>query len=282
MKKYLILMLLALGLHAEGQELYVYSEPASNNPSRSVSAKLSAMFGKGRETERLMQRYMPELTVGLNKNWMLRASATFADMHQPGFQFESARVYGKWRFLSADELHRHFRMAAFASVTYSRNELSYNEINIAGGDQSGLQAGLILTQLWNKAAVSGTVALNEIFDGQRGKDITPDPYAYRSLSYSLSAGYLLLPRTYTDYRQTNLNLYLELLGSRNMGFPDEKYYLDLAPALQLIFNSSSKLNLGYRFQLDTDIQRMMKNSFMISFEHLFLNAWGIKRKRREG
>lgn len=263
-------------IKAGGQELYVFSEPASNIPARSVSGKLSAMYGRGVHSDRILQRYSPEIMFGLNKNWMVRASAGFSDMHQPAFIFESARLYAKWRFLSIDEIHKHFRMAAYGSATYSRNHLDHNDINISGGDQGGVQAGLIATQLWDKLAVSGTIGINEVLDEERRKKLDPAPYAFRSLNYSLSAGYLLLPREYTDYRQTNLNLYLELLGSRNLDWPAEKYYLDLAPAVQLIFNSTSKLNIGYRFQLNSDIYRLMKNSWMISFEYIFLNA--LKKK----
>jgi hypothetical protein len=87
----------------------------------------------------------------------------------------------------------------------------------------------------------------------------------------------MLPVEYKDYSQTNLNLYVELLGGRNINFPDEKYFVDLAPAVQAIFNSTAKLSAGYRFQLSSDIYRLTKNSFMVSFEYLFLNA--LRKKR---
>jgi len=92
------------------------------------------------------------------------------------------------------------------------------------------------------------------------------------LNYSLSAGYLVFPLEYKDYDQTNLNIYAELLGGRNLDWKYEKQFLDLATAIQLIFKSTSKLNLGYRFQLKSDIYRNMKNSWMISYERIFLNA----------
>jgi hypothetical protein len=98
------------------------------------------------------------------------------------------------------------------------------------------------------------------------------------VNYSLSAGFLLFPLEYTDYNQTNVNLYAELLGSRNINFPSERYYVDLAPSIQFIFNSTSKLNLGYRFQLSGDIDRMANKSFMISYEYIFLNA--LRKKKR--
>jgi hypothetical protein len=98
------------------------------------------------------------------------------------------------------------------------------------------------------------------------------------LSYSLSAGYLLLPVAYKNNNQTNLNLYVELLGSNNINFSREKYYMDLAPSLQLIFKSTSKLNFGYRFQMKGDIYRFGTKSFMVGYEHLFLN--GMKHKKQ--
>jgi hypothetical protein len=95
------------------------------------------------------------------------------------------------------------------------------------------------------------------------------------MNYSLSAGYLLLPFEYVDYRQTNLNLYAELLAQQSL---DRKAcYVDLAPAIQLIFNSNAKLNIGYRFQLNGDMQRMTESSWLISFERTFLNA--LKKKK---
>jgi hypothetical protein len=50
----------------------------------------------------------------------------------------------------------------------------------------------------------------------------------------------------------------------------------MAPALQLIFNSNTKLNFGYRFQLGGTMQRMAKTSWLISIERTFLNA--LKKK----
>lgn len=144
------------------------------------------------------------------------------------------------------------------------------------GDHSGVQVGLIATQLWNKLAVSATISETEVFDRKRGVETLPGQYAFQALNYSLSAGYLVLPRDYKDYKQTNLNIYAELLGGRNLDWKYEKYFIDLAPSMQFIFNSTGKLNIGYRFQLKSDIYRNMNNSWMISYEHIFLNA--LKKK----
>ena len=275
MRFFLLLILLLSAAGAGAQELFPYTEPASNMPAKSMSGKLSGMFGKGVHGNRLDQRYTPEVMFGISKKWMLHAAATFSNMYENYYYYESARLYAKYRFLSKDELHKHFRMAAFATAAYSRNHLEHNELNLMG-DHSGVQVGVIATQLWNKLAVSGTASLIEVFDEKRNDKTVPQQYAFESLNYSLSAGYLVLPRNYTDYNQTNLNIYAELLGGRNLDWEYEKYFLDLAPSAQLIFNSTSKLNIGYRFQLSSDIYRNMKNSWMISYEHIFLNA--LQRK----
>jgi len=275
--KYLLLLVACMAasvLHA--QELYPYTEPASNMPTHSISAKLGAMYGRDRHDNRLVQRYSPEIMFGLNKAWMVHAAVTFSDMHQQNFSGESVRLYAKYRFFSIDDVHKHFRMAAFAQGSYSRRALDYNELNLLG-DHSGVQAGLIATQLVNKLAVSGTASVVELLDGSRWDKALEETHAWHAFTYSLSAGYLLLPINYTSYKQTNVNLYAELLGSRNLNFPSEKGFIDLAPSLQFIFNSTSKLNLGYRFQLAGDVVRMSERSFMISYERIFLNA--LPRKK---
>ena len=260
------------------QELFPYTEPASNMPAKSMSLKMSAMLGKGVHGNRLEQRYSPEVMFGISKKWMLHAGLTLSNMYESFYYYESARLYAKYRFLSKDDVHKHFRMAAFAMAAYSRNHLQHNELNLMG-DHSGIQTGLIATQLWNKLAISGTASLIEVLDEKRNDKTVPQQYAFESLNYSLSTGYLVLPRNYTDYNQTNLNIYAELLGGRNLDWEYEKYYLDLAPSIQLIFKSTSKLNLGYRFQLKSDIYRNMKNSWMISYEYIFLNALQKKKSQ---
>jgi len=90
------------------------------------------------------------------------------------------------------------------------------------------------------------------------------------MNYSLSAGYLLFPRKYENYRQTNLNIYTELLAQQTLDI--KRYSIDMAPGIQFIFNSNSKLNLGYRFQLGSDMSRMAQNSFLLSFERTFFGA----------
>lgn len=277
MKKILLLFLVAAFMQASGQELYPYAEPASNMPAKSVALKNTSFIYGDVSLNRAYHRHMPEVQFGLSKTWMLHANAGFSNMQQRKLRWESARLYAKYRFLSADDVHKHFRMAAFGAATYSRNRLDRNEINLMMGEQSGVQAGLVATQLWNKFALSVTGGWNEVLNNERWDKTYAGYRAFQSISYSVSAGYLLLPFEYKDYNQTNINLYAELIGSRNINTPQEKYYVDLMPSVQAIFNSTAKLNAGYRFEVSSDISRMARNSWLLSFDYLFLNALGKKR-----
>lgn len=263
MKHLIVLILLLAAGRADAQELYVFSDPASNVPANVLTAKLGTQWGEERHHyPGNAKRFTPELMLGLNRRFMLRAGTTFSNMYSENTQWEAAYLYGKYRFLSNDEVHRHFRIAAFAEAAYSVNTPYFQDISLQG-DRSGVQAGIIATQLVNKFAASVTTsfiqALNE-------KTELPD----QAFNYSLSGGLLLLPREYTSYKQLNVNLYLELLGQQTID--KASYYLDLAPALQFIFNSNSKLNFGYRFQLNGNQFRSMERSYMISFEHNFFNV----------
>ncbi|HUR12638.1 MAG TPA: hypothetical protein VM012_14780 [Flavitalea sp.] len=253
------------------QELYVFSEPASNMPSGSLSAKYTFKWMKATHSNRIEQRHAPELMLGLNKNWMFHTGVTFSDMYTSGIRWESTWLYAKYRMLSIDDVHKHFRMALFGEYSYSRNHFFYDELSLQG-DQSGVQGGIIATQLIRKIAVSSTVSYIKVI-GEKPK-IAPDAFPYQAFNYSLSAGALILPRNYTNYRQTNLNLYLELLGQQTLD--KKRFYIDIAPAMQLIFNSNTKLNVGYRRELSGNMHRMGERGWLVSIERTFLNA--IKKR----
>ncbi|MBL7698172.1 MAG: hypothetical protein JNK79_08440 [Chitinophagaceae bacterium] len=256
-------------LNTIAQELYVFTEPASNMPSKSVSIKLAAKLGEHEAPYKFMQRYTPELMFGLNKNWMVHFAPTFSNMFTSNQRWESVRTYAKYRFYSNDEVHRHFRMAAFGKASYSRNLALFDEINIEG-DQSGIEGGVILTQLWNRLALSSTLGYAHSMPSKKAgiSLFLPDD----AFDFSLSAGYLVFPLNYTSYNQTNLNVYAELIGQRSLDM--KKYVIDFAPAIQLIFNSNLKINFGYRFELKNSyMYRMMPKTYLVSIERTFLKVW---------
>lgn len=268
----LIPVLLFFGASVQAQELYVFTEPASNLPSRSISAKLTARLANRGFNNQIRQRYTPEIMFGLHKNWMVKLSNSFSNFYQSGQRWESAKLYAKWRLYSDDGIHRHFRLAAFADGAYTRNKMVFDEMNL-DGDNSGFQLGMVGTQLLHKLAVSGTTSYMRVYD-QMFKDM-PGVHDQQALSYSVSAGYLVFPRSYADYKQVNLNVYVELLGMK--GLDQGGYYLDLAPAIQLIFNSTTKLNLGVREELTGSVSRIARSNYFLSLETTFLNA--LKRKK---
>jgi hypothetical protein len=270
MKLFTIVLFLFVSISAGAQELYVFSEPASNMPAHSLSLKETVRGLRNRMGGDNESRYITELMFGVNKNLMLHGSTSFSNMYSNGMQWESARLYGKYRFFSNDGLHSHLRLSAFAEGAVSRNKAYYDELSM-DGDQSGVQAGIIATQLLHKLAISSSVSLIEVLQESRWDKTVPPIAPYQAVNYTLSAGYLVLPKAYTNYNQTNLNLYIELLGQNTTDI--KRHYIDLAPAAQLIFNSEAKLNLGYRFQLDGNMNRMSDKSWLISFEWLFLNAF---------
>lgn len=268
--KYLLVAGLLLWFQYSGaQELYVFTEPASNIPARSFSVKLSSnLAGKSMEDRNIIaQRYRPELMAGLSKNWMVKAGLGFSDFNSPQFRYESINLYSKYRFLTKDGDFSHFRMAAFADGVLSRSYSPYDEISLQG-DRTAAAAGIVATQLLHRWAISSSLTHTQVLDRHRfrqERDINGLPF--QAMDYSLSAGYLLLPRAYTDFRQTNLNLYTELLAQQSLDV--KGYYLDLAPSVQLIFNSDTKLNLGYRIQIGGNMTRMATNSWLLSLEKSF-------------
>lgn len=274
LKKIFLLMMITLPFAVGAQELYVFTEPASNMPSRSLSFKLTGRYPDSKYNSYWKQRYIPEVMIGINKNWMVHLAGALSDYYSLRIQPESVRGYVKYRFLSNDDVHRHFRMAAFAEGSYSRYEHLYDEFTL-DGDLSGVQTGVIATQLISRLAVSATAAYMRGFSDKKGHSIHFEGPMLSMFNYSLSAGYLLLPKNYTDYKQTNLNLYLELLGSKSLD-NHNMYMVDLAPAIQLIFNSTTKVNLGAKFQLTSNMVRVGERTYQVAIEHTILNAFKKK------
>ena len=98
----------------------------------------------------------------------------------------------------------------------------------------------------------------------------PIENARDAVGYTLSAGYLLLPKSYENYNQVNVNVYLELLGKANPGYGQS--YLDAAPAVQLIFNSVFRVDFSYRTPLYNDMVRTSKNTYLVRLEYNIFNA----------
>ena len=276
---YLYRMLIVVQLvsvTAYSQELYVFTEPASVMPARSLTVRSRThMMGANAMYDRFTFRNNVQVVAGLTRRWTMRVGGSWGNMQTYSVKPESVGFYSRYRLLSTDEVHRHFRLAAFVEGAYTAAPFRHDEVSLMG-DKSGLEAGIIATRLTNKLALSATASHTQVLHASRKNAALFDPArTFQTMQLSLSGGYLLLPREYRDYRQTNLNLYAELLTQRSLD--NGKYYVDLAPALQLIFSSRTKLNLGYRFQLNGTMDRMAEQSWLLTLESTWL---GVFKKRR--
>jgi hypothetical protein len=265
MKRILLAVcLVAMACPVFAQELYVNTEPASNMATGSLGIRVE---NQGYFKPTYKNRSTIEAMYGLSRYIMVHGSVYMSDYYSNNQHFEGGSVYAKYRFLSIDTVQQHFRGAFFAKLSSINNPIANREITLEG-DNSGAQGGVVFTQLLHKLALSGSVSYLHAFDN-RGNYGFPADQARNAAAYTLSGGYLLLPRNYRDYKQVNLNLYVELLGKTNPGHQES--YLDVAPALQLIFNSTCRLDFSYRTPIYNDMQRNTQNMYLIRLEYNFFN-----------
>lgn len=263
----LVLAVILSGLSSlQAQELFVSTEPASNMARHSIGFRLT---NEGMLNSNFKSRTIPEVMFGLNKNLMVHANAYVSDFYQKNPKLEGWGAYAKFRFLSIDSVQRHFRAAAFARYSHVNNPVMNNEINLEG-DNSGLQGGLVFTQLLHKLALSGGLSYTRALDNGGGHKLLPSQ-ADQAVGYTFSAGYLIYPKAYTDYSQPNVNLYLEFLGKSNPG--QSRNLMEVAPAVQVILNSKFRIDLSQRVQLWGNMSRTGKNMYLLRMEYNLFNAF---------
>jgi hypothetical protein len=261
---FLAICLTAMVCPAFAQELYVNTEPASNMATGSLGLRVE---NQGFFKPSYKNRSTFEAMYGVNRHLMVHGSLYASDYYSNSQHFEGGSVYAKYRFLSIDTVQKHFRGAVFAKLSSINNPMPNQEITLEG-DNSGLQSGVIFTQLLHKLALSGSASYLRAFDNRGGYNL-PQEQARNAAAYTLSAGYLVLPKNYRDYKQVNMNLYVELLGKTNPGHGQS--YLDVAPAVQFIFNSVCRLDFSYRTPLYNDMERNSKNMYLVRLEYNFFN-----------
>lgn len=262
----LAIALLATACRVFAQELYVNTEPASNMATNSIGVRVE---NQGYFNPVYKNRSTLEVMYGASRNLMLHGSAYRSNFYQGQQRFEGGSVYAKYRFLSVDSVQSHFRGALFAKAASINNPI-YNQEIALEGDNSGLQGGAIFTKLIHKLAVSGSASYLRAFNNS-GNNNLPLSNANSAVAYSLSAGYLLLPKVYENYDQVNMNLYVELLGKSNIGYSQS--YLDVAPAVQFIFNSVFRVDLSYRTALYNNMARNTNNMYLIRLEYNLFNVF---------
>lgn len=318
MEKVVALFVFILSLQpmgAKGQELFPLSEPASNIPSGVLGVRLfSESYKEIHQIRnltglRLMYGATPRLSVYLtafgsnHHGEKLPGGFPFHNSPERGalypYTFNGANLYAKYRFLSIDKKKEHLRMAFYLEGTYVDVTHHEAEPNVNMGDNAGFAGGLISTYLINKFAVSLTLGAT-IPTGYRGwaeADVTglPDIPMFvkygKSFDYRLAFGYLLFPKTYKSFDQTNFNIYLELHGKKydativrvydgtdraywllNYNYPvglQKGMYLDISPGVQAIIKSNTRVDAAITFPSLGNSYARLYPVFTIGVQHYF-------------
>jgi hypothetical protein len=259
-------MLLLSGASSQAQELFVFTEPASNMPAHTLGLRASNWLMWKNEGG-VEYHLIPEVMWGINKNLMIHVEGFFAN-RDGGFHAEGAGLYAKYRFFSNDQIYKHFRMAAFGRITTNNAPIHQEEI-MTNGHNSGYTLGLITTQLLHRQAISLTASYERAMNNAGGNEI-PSTHARDAINMALSTGRLFYPKKYNSYKQVNVNGILEVLSQVQ---PETgAYYVDIAPSVQMIFNSQTRLDIGYRQQLWAEMERSAPNGLLIRLEHVLFNV----------
>lgn len=269
MKPFIIIVLFLLNLPARSQELFSATEPASNRAVGSIGFRLDNSIMDETNTAKINYHLIPEIMLGISKTFMLSGDVFFSNRSEV-FRSEGGSIYGKYRFLSHDAMQRHFRMALFGRLSYNNSDIHQEEISMYGHN-TGMELGMVATQLLHKVALSASTSFSKATDNGGNNKFVYGLDNSKALNYTFSVGKLMLPKQYKDYRQPNLNLMLEVLSQVNIG--SGKYYVDMAPSVQMIFNSQSRVDIGYRKELGSTLLRTAPNGFFVRLETNLFNAF---------
>ena len=265
MRIFFILFLLIHTYILSAQELYINSEPASLIPKGTKVVRLTSsnIFLDGTNIMGAIGNAFivtPSLSYGLSKKIMVSGSFQFAnkpyeqDM-MPNFGFNGFKLYSKQRILTTDQDKYHTRLSSFIKYSYHENKFMKDNLDLELQD-TGFELGLIGTQLIKKLAISITSGFTRISNIDekftQGTTIKWQKTNVNTFKNSISAGYLLFPRKYKSYRQTNFNIYLEYITNTiiTKDFPSRynKFLSTLAPGIQFILLSRSRLDFSYKIR----------------------------------
>lgn len=296
-KFFCVVSALVFSLSTNAQELFPHNEPASNVPKGVIGIRAlyktypEVNLMRGMYALRLMYGLLPKLTImgtisvtnhhGKDLppnlvthshigNQTIYSTNSFQRGVQYPYLFSGIYLYAKYRFLTYDRKNQHFRMALYADWSNVGVAHDESEPNLMD-DTKGYGAGLIATYLKKHFAASftGGFVIPKYYDGYSpdiGGVKVPTRIEYgRAAIYNLSFGYLVHPKQYFDYNQTNINLYVEFIGKAfeaakvtQFGYVnvpiqtpllDKGNYVEIHPSVQAIFNSNLRIDLSVGFPL---------------------------------
>lgn len=255
-------------LHA--QELFTYTEPASNMPARTLSLRMTSTFMSERPSAVVNTHFTPEIMIGYSKRWMCHIDA-FISNRAGEWESEGGSIYIKRRFYSVDNVHSHFRMAAIGRFSFNNSSIHQEAVDL-NGHNSGIEFGLIATQLLHKVALSASTSYINGTENVGEKFYTKEKILNRrAVGFTFSVGKLFLPKSYISYNQLNLNGMVEILGQTNL--KSGHTFLDVAPVIQFVIKSRMRLDLGYRMPISNQLSRTAPGGGLIRFEYNFFNAF---------
>ncbi len=267
MKLKIITFLLITSATIHAQELFVVTEPASNMATGSIGFRANNYFMQIDSTKKTSYHLMPEIMVGVTKKFMAHI-ALISSNRKNSLEVEGVTLYGKYKFLSKDEVHKHFRMATFGRYSYNSSPIHMQENSLLMHN-SGYEYGVVATQLLHKTAYSVSTSI------QKATNTNTVKYPYnglqQSFNYSASVGHLFYPKSYTSYKQTNINAMLEFVGQYNMG--NQHQFIDMVPSLQFIIKSVARIDVAYRTQISGNLQRSFSRGVLLKFEYNIFNAF---------
>ena len=280
---------------AQAQELFPMTEPASNVPKGALGLRL---WGESyNEVDRIRNLFAAKVMYGVTPRFTVIVSPNISNHHSkelpPEFPvhntpqigvtlpylFNGVNLFAKYRFLSKDAQNSHLRIAAYGE--YGLLKVAHDEAEPGlFDDNKGWGGGIIATYLKKHFAVSFTGGVIHA-DKYKGSvpDIIPQlpgvpaTVTYQNAyNYSLSFGYLLSPKVYKSYSQTNWNVYLEFLGKQydkidmavgNIYYNIPQYsistrenkalqgsnYIEVYPGLQCIIRSDIRIDIAVGFPL---------------------------------
>lgn len=254
----------------KAQELFLLTYPASNVPKNAMVVRGMNSFFQRTADKSIRYPLMPEFEYGLSKKIMVIANG-FISNEGNKVNLEGASLLTQYRFYSNGEAKKHFRMAVWSRFAVNNAEIHQEEIEL-NGHNSGIRLGLTGTQLLYKTALSSTISYQKSFNNFANE--FPQNYTTRSIDYTFSLGQLVLPGTYKNFNQTNVNLMVEMLGQNQLS--NGKSFLDIVPVIQFIFKSKARLDLAYRQQLYSTMSRTQPNGILINFQY---NIFDVIRKK---
>jgi len=300
----LLLLFVFIPPFCGAQELFPNTDPASNVPKGVLRIKLENEIFTEITQFRLQQAY--SFIYGFSSKISLEQTLSFSNHHDLSLPYDfiyynpeinglqtNGYVYGqahpfwfenyaatlKYRFFCSDAFQRHFRLAAYLQLAGGNEPHPEAEPDLTG-DNSGAAAGLISTYLIHKFAASITVGYIMPLKFQQVDSNITINYA-NAINYSLSFGYLLLPGTYRNYKQLNVNIYMEFMGESygaasiskqgeavyTGGVPSlaKGSYLEARPGIQFIFNSNTLLSFSPAYPL---IHRSYTKTYPVYYVHL--------------